>query len=290
MNDRTAYIVSTILHLAVFLYLTVNLRSHYQYRPGSYISMNIAQAQSAPGRLTTPPPAPKKPEPEPESEPEPPKPQKIEKKPPKLTEDTISQLREKLSSTPTKKPTVKPTDKNTPTPRPTPRPTPPPKRTPTPRPAGEQPTPTPDLPRIPLSEIESQVPAPADNAAAPGVSGAPIGSGTGEYMTQIFGDPNAPHDFTGYAMILNKQLYRAWLQPTIRPPEYRDFITVVSFAVYQDGSISDIFLEESSGWPALDKSVLEAVQRASPLERLPMTYTASSVRVLVPFIMPKKTY
>lgn len=278
MNDRTAYIVSTILHLAVFLYLTINLRSHYQYMPGSYITMAIAQGQ------TTPPPAtPKKTEPEPKPEPEPPKPQKIEKKPPKLTEDTISQLREKLSSTPTKKPTAKPAEKNTPTPRPTAQPTPPPKRTPTPRPAVEQPTPTPDLPRIPLSEIDQAV-------TAPSTSNASIASVSGTYTTQIIGDPNAPHDFTGYAMILNKQLYRAWLQPTIRPPEYRDFITVVSFTVYQDGSISDIFLEESSGWPALDKSVLEAVQRASPLERLPMTYTASSVRVLVPFIMPKKTF
>lgn len=288
MNDRTAYIVSTILHLVVFLYLTINLRAHYQYMPGSYISMNIAQGQPAQGQV--PPPAPKKSEPEPKPEPEPPKPQKIEKKPPKLTEDTISQLREKLSSTPTKKPTVKPTEKNTPTPRPTAQPTPPPKRTPTPRPSVEQPTPTPDLPRIPLSEIDQAVTATSNSPVTPGASGAPISSVTGEYMTQIFGDPNAPHDFTGYAMILNKQLYRAWLQPTIRPPEYRDFITVVSFTVYQDGSISNIELVESSGWPAMDNSVLAAVQRASPLERLPMAYTASSVRVLVPFIMPKKTY
>lgn len=265
MSDRTAYIISILLHLAVFLYLTINLRAHYKYHQGVYITMAIPQQQPAP-KQETPPPAPE--------EPEPPKPQKIEKKPPKLTEDTISQLREKLKSTPTKAPTAKPTLKPTATPRPTP------KSTATPRPTPPRPTPTPELPRIPLSQIQQPV------TASPNTSPA----STDTYTTQIFGDPNAPHDFSGYAMILNKQLYRAWLQPTIRPPEYRDYITVVSFTVYQDGRVSNIQLEESSGWPAMDQSVLDAVQRASPLERLPMTYTAASVKVVVPFIMPKKTY
>jgi protein TonB len=251
------------------------------------------------------PPKSKPPQPKPpELEPEKPleiKPEiKPEKVKPKLPEDLIRSLQEKLKITPTRKP--EPTRSSQPTPQPAVKATP----TRTPRPTR---TPIPTIPNmIPLEQLENPSSAiaqakstpvhgassglagitpPGVGALSPGSPGAggmgPAGNGMGGL--EIAGEGG--YDFSSYGYTLSFSLRRNWRPPTIRPPEKKDYSAVVSFSVAKNGSISEIRIVESSGWLVLDRTVEEAVQRSNPFVSLPLTYTSGSVQVKVRFVLPK---
>lgn len=257
MNDRFAFITSFVLHVGLLLFFTVSIRANYKIPMRSPMYMQVEFPEEKPEIPT--------PKPEPTAVPT-----------PKLSDETIKKLQEKLN-TPT--PTPKPKKQDTPTPKPTAKPTvkptTPPKATATPKPPSTPTpapptTPTPSISRIPLTEIQK--------------SASSIKAVTDTF--QIIGDPNAPYDFTGYGAILTKQLLRAWQQPTVLRPQRLEYTTVATFTVSRDGAITDIEITRASGWPILDESVLKAIQKANPVEALPFGYGATSIRVTAPFIMP----
>ena len=96
MTNRTAILISSVLHGMAFLYLLTSPRIHYAM-PAPYMTVMLNPLDVQP-------------------KPEPPK---VEEKPKikKVSEDLIRDLQDKLANTPTPKPTRKPTQ--TPLPKPT---------------------------------------------------------------------------------------------------------------------------------------------------------------------------
>ena len=307
MKDRNAFIVSACLHLGLFLFFTVSIGANYQLRfpprgGGGMISIDLTQDQKPPSQSkqiasqpkpvpTQPKIVPTKPKPEPTEEKpkpeptvikeEPTKPKPEPEKPKKLSDETIKDLQKKL-----KEPT--PTVKKKQTPTPTPRSkAPKPTKTPTPEDKAVPDEP-PEVTRVPLSEIQKQLSSIIQESnGAFKISGdpdAPFVPGDPN-SPFIEGDPNAPYDFYGYGSVLARQLYRSWEQPSVLPPERKEFTTFASFVISRDGTISDIVIKPS-GWPVLDESVRAAIEKANPVEPLPFEYKANSIRVNAPFIMP----
>ncbi len=251
MRDRTAFIFSVIFHIGLILYFSISIRAQFKISPQSnqkYMKFNLAQQNQVEPTVK---PEPTKPKPEPTK----PKPEPTKKK---VSKDTIKNLQDKL-----KTPTKKPIKKKTPTPRPTHKP---------------EPTATPKLSAAPTA-----VPTPVNKIPLSQANNNPlIKPVTSEFSIQ--GDPNAPYDFNFYGVVLSNQLSRAWKEPTVIRPQRQDYTTVASFTIHRDGSITNIKLVQESGWPILDKSVLDAINKANPVEALPFGYKSDSINVVVPFI------
>jgi len=271
MSERTSIIVSFLFHIGVFCILILPPRSRYQLITDQFIPVSLQsfqeQVQKQPEQPKPPipqPPQPKPPEPEVKKEPEP---EPIKEKP------ELDNIKELLKEELTKKktPTPAPTKKKISTPIPTPKKA----GTPTPTPPAFTPFPTEKL--IPLSEV----PAIVDSASAPIVKSA---SATEAKMTLETGNSNV--DFGNYAAMLQYYLRQNWRAPAVRRPERREYITVASFTIYKDGLISDIIIEQSSGWPLSDESVIEAIKRTSGMLKLPPEFTDNSIRARLPFILP----
>ncbi len=253
MNDRTAIILSLVCHVGIFLSLIIstwaNLRTPTKYMPVDIIPLEVEKSQPIP--------EPPKPEPEVKKEPE-------EKKP-KLSEEAIQMMKNQLNKMKTPTKTPRPTQKPKPTPPPT-------RRKPSPT---RTPLPTMAATLIPLEHL-SNLPTPVPAAQIK----------TASESHQIFIDADSQYDFSSYAGTLNHLLNRAWRPPAVTPPELREYVTVMSFAIYRDGTIANIEMVSSSGWPLLDQTVREAVKRANPVEPLPPTYSSARIRVRVPFVLP----
>lgn len=336
MKDRTAYIISFVLHASLLLFLVGSKSASFRIplqMPGPTIQIDLAgfpPAQPAkqlaqnkttssakkeePKKVDPPKEEPKKEEPEP-PKPEPPKPEppkeekpkeeppKVEEKKkeepppkkepdPKVSEEIIKKLQEKLAApTPTPKAKKQATPKPTVTPKtgkdskgvkgdkPTPTPTPA-------KNSADQADAGPEVadasgifPRIPLSGI-GQGFSKGTEKGAPGQ----IGGTSSEFF--IMGDPNAPYDFANYGAILANQLRRAWRPPTVMRPQNQEYVTVVSFIVSKDGVISNVKMEQQSGWPVMDDSVLKALEDVQTVEPLPFNYTADYIQVTAPFVNP----
>ena len=250
MRYQTTFITSFCLHMGILLYLIVSPRAQFR-PPDKYIPISLVQNQVV----------------QPEIEPEPPKP--FVKKKPKVSEELIRDLQKRLK----KKPTPKPTK-----PKPTPRPTK--KRIPTKRPTKQPaatPTPMPTMPQnaIPLSELEKQfTPIPADRE---------ISSASARYQIKIIG-MDATIESNRYANQLNNHLKSMWQQPRVRPPEPRDYVTVVSFTIQKEGQVSDFRIVVASGWSLMDRTVEQALKKASPVPPLPPTFPFGNIQVRVPFV------
>ena len=110
-------------------------------------------------------------------------------------------------------------------------------------------------------------------------NGAGIGNGSGNGM----GDGT---EFSGYANTLNALLRRNWLVPSARRPELKEYKADFSFTINRNGNITDIKVETPSGWPLLDKSIIDAIQRSNPVPPLPPSYMGSEIRIIYPFVLP----
>jgi TonB family protein len=267
MSDRTCFILSLVLHISLFMYFCISPKPKSPKTP--FIPVTLAMEVIE------------------EPKPEPPKVEKQEKKKPE--ENTITHVRTPrptaVSQKPTPKPTATPTPKKklsketldklkdllnkTPTPRP--KPTNAPTVKPTQAPSA---TPTPLGPEIPLDQINN-----------PKVANA-VSSASDMSFTLDIGNSNV--DFNPYAATLANILKRNWRTPTVRHPEPKDYSAYVSFSISRNGTISHIKLENESGWLLMDNSVLEAIQRSSPLPPLPAAYTSNDIRVRFPFQLPYK--
>lgn len=276
MKDQKAYLISLGLHFSVILFILIVPTRSYVISQPSYIPVQLMDP-----REVIP-------------EPEPPK---VEKpKPPKVEpEEYIRPQEEEKIKTPTPVPTQKPspTPKPTNTQKPTAKPSPTSKPTekPTPKPT-EKPTVTPTKKKepSPLPTLRPVDPVIAQNQPSPiplnrmpetpmaQPASPPIGVPSN---VTIEGPPGVP--LGPWGQTLNRILHNNWRPPSVRPPVMKTYTVAVKFVVYPDGSIADYKVVAPSGWPVLDETVKQAVERSNPLTHLPDRFLGGKITVTVPF-------
>jgi protein TonB len=132
------------------------------------------------------------------------------------------------------------------------------------------------------------------NAVRTGQSGAPnIPTGYGTKP----GNPNAGTNFIGqgggdfatrygwYIEAVRRKIASNWNQFEIDPGvrAARKAHAVMTFAIYKDGSVKNIRLDQTSGNQSMDTSAQRALLSASPMPPLPNDYSGSYVTVIFDF-------
>lgn len=267
METKKSYSISIGLHLIILLLLILSQQARYTHTE-AFVTMYFDVFEEPP-------------EPVEEEEIEEPEPVEEEEPEPEIDEELITMMQPtptqpptptaQPSPTPTLLPTPTPTAQPSPTPRPTNTPAPTQAPTATPNPTATMtPTPIPTLPN--LTPLESVFQQQEREQAQTNIT---FYDAAGEAV-QLGSD---------YGSLLHRILTRSWnrVAPTARPPERREYITMMSFDVARDGTISNIEIVSSSGWPVMDRAAVEAVRRSSPAERLPIDYVGNRIRVRAPF-------
>jgi TonB family protein len=296
MNPNRPYYISIIFHLMVFAAVTITPQRELTLSSQAFVPVSFESIQ----------PPDHAPEPEPIKEDEPTEKEKPKKE--NIDDRSISSMQEELktptpkptntpgrtptvkpTNTPTKKPTTKPTNTPVPTRKPTEKPTSTPKPKPT---ATEKPKPTntptsvPEPTAKPIADVPTPVPysfQPPARSEVP-LSQIPSTSASGPAGYSFSIEGVSGYDYSAYGRRLNSILYNSWRPPSVRPPEARKFTTVVSFVIHENGLITDFVVQVPSGWPIMDKTVQEAIQRVSPLKDLPSMFLGGTIKVTVPFV------
>jgi protein TonB len=104
-----------------------------------------------------------------------------------------------------------------------------------------------------------------------GGNGVSIGSGSGG-----IGD-------SWYARVVETRIGQAWIKPIGRQQRIE---IVYSFVVADDGSISEIKMEKSSGNDALDRTAFRAINAANPLAPPPPELRGRPLQFTCQFVYP----
>lgn len=132
------------------------------------------------------------------------------------------------------------------------------------------------------------------NKAQPPTNAVPYGQGgTPQVPTSTFtvgqntqggmnlGGPggNFGQRFRWYVEAVQRRVSSNWLQATVNPTIQSAPRAVIDFEILRDGTIVNIQIMQSSGYPSVDASAVRAIQASSPLRPLPGAYTGSYVNV-----------
>jgi TonB family protein len=102
-------------------------------------------------------------------------------------------------------------------------------------------------------------------------------------------DMSVSKDFKFNWYIQNMQ---SRIEENFRPPmgltDKQDASVVVSFTVFENGTISDIAVSRSSGMPALDNCAVAAVKESAPFGKLPLTFADQKLEPTVTLYYVKK--
>lgn len=85
--------------------------------------------------------------------------------------------------------------------------------------------------------------------------------------------------FPWYVAAVQRRVSSNWLQATVAPTVQWAPRVVIDFEILRDGTIVNIQIEKSSGYPSVDASAVRAIQASSPLNPLPGAYAGSYVDV-----------
>ncbi len=113
----------------------------------------------------------------------------------------------------------------------------------------------------------------------------PAASGTGLASTDagsVDGVPSIDSDafsFGYYRDILTNRLRSTWSRPLVPGGLQQPIRATVQFVVLRSGAITDVSVQESSGYPPLDRSALRSVFDANPLPPLPDPYDGNRLAV-----------
>jgi len=120
-----------------------------------------------------------------------------------------------------------------------------------------------------------------ERAPAPGTSGggSPFGSENIYASGPTGGVPDL--EFSAYYNDIWKRIRSMWSVPEDLLDQ--DLETVLSIRIARDGTIVDVWMEESSGNSYYDETALRAVRKANPLAPLPEKYTGASMDVGIRF-------
>ena len=145
-------------------------------------------------------------------------------------------------------------------------------------------------------------PAPAKNGQTAAGSAAPDASGTPDPRRAHDGAPGAGSggaagSGTGsgdetqfYFTLINRRIEAAWQRPIYPPNETsrRVLTATVRLSLSSSGRVTRLDLVTSSGYDAIDSSVLRAVQEAQPFPPFPYTLTVDSLTVNFAFDLTPK--
>jgi protein TonB len=111
--------------------------------------------------------------------------------------------------------------------------------------------------------------------------GSPTGvAGAGStFGTSLSAFDSADFNYSYYVSRMLASIGANWFKPTdqaVSPP-------VIFFRIARDGSISDVRIERSSGFPFVDRAAQRAVMASSPLPPLPADFHESSLGVHLKF-------
>jgi protein TonB len=85
--------------------------------------------------------------------------------------------------------------------------------------------------------------------------------------------------FPWYVAAVRRRISSNWLQATVSPTIRWAPRAVINFEILRDGTIVNIQVMKSSGYPSVDASAVRAIQSSSPLNSLPGSYSGSYVDV-----------
>lgn len=116
---------------------------------------------------------------------------------------------------------------------------------------------------------------------APGTSGggSPFGSDNIYASGPTGGVPDM--EFAAYYNDIWKRIRSMWSVPEDLLDQ--DLETILGIRVARDGTIVDVWMEESSGNTYYDETALRAIRKANPLSPLPEKYTGASMDVGIRF-------
>jgi len=154
-----------------------------------------------------------------------------------------------------------------------------------PPPLPAKPTPQPAPSPAPLPQVAmSPVPQPMPGTPGTGTGrGGPGGVGQGEASAGhgIIGNGNGPGD--DYLERVWRHVRRFIKYPPVEMKQKREGAGRVMFRINVDGTVLDPTIAQSTGYPALDEAVLDALHRASPVPPPPANYPGPDAFVDEPF-------
>ena len=98
---------------------------------------------------------------------------------------------------------------------------------------------------------------PAPRAKTPAGAGAVIGGAAGT--------SRVPPETLAYFRELDERIRSNWTVPELAPSDSRNLIVQIRITIEQDGKVSNVRMEKTSGNNFFDDSVLRAIHKASPL-------------------------
>jgi len=113
-----------------------------------------------------------------------------------------------------------------------------------------------------------QIPSPPDNFSTETPS---------QYGIVSFDNPNFKYSY--YARQIVRKIGRQWRWVE----RYGQLKIIVHFRIHRNGSISDVFIKESSGNAEYDKYALDTIHRSTPFPDLPEDYEYNSLGVYFEF-------
>jgi protein TonB len=154
-----------------------------------------------------------------------------------------------------------------------------------PPPLPAKPTPQPSPSPAPLPQVAT-APMPSSTPGTPGSGvgrGGPGGVGQGEAGAGhgIVGSGNGPGD--DYLERVWRHVRRFVRYPDVEKKEKKQGTGHVMFRIGTDGTVLEAVITESTGYPALDQAILDALHRASPVPRPPADYPGPDVPLESPF-------
>ena len=167
-------------------------------------------------------------------------------------------------------------------PRP-PRPKPPPAHAET-----AEATPTPPTPQPAMQEPAAPAPTPAQTASAAG-SNQPLppgagGRGRGDEGPGLAavgsGARNGPGD--DYLDAVRRWVTRYKKYPEDAVKQKQEGVVQLGFKFTRDGTVTDAWIEKSSGFPALDEAALAMIRAASPIPKVPDRYEGDTLTLVMP--------
>lgn len=132
--------------------------------------------------------------------------------------------------------------------------------------------------------IQTRPPEEPDNAVPFGLGGQVVPSSvqfnaSGGSGGLSFGEGNFKDRYAFYVQAVKNRISSNWLQSTISPNLTAAPRVYISFNILRDGTIADVQLQQSSGFPEVDRSALRAVMASNPLGPLPPDYPGNRISV-----------